>query len=44
VRSFADILQSLRANGLAILAGVDSAKVCDFVDSVESSEQEAKRE
>jgi serine/threonine protein kinase len=37
-RSFADILQSLRANGFAILAGVDSAEVCAFVNSVESSE------
>jgi hypothetical protein len=44
VRSFADILQSLRENRFAILAGVDSAEVCAFVDSVESSEQGAKRE
>jgi serine/threonine protein kinase len=43
-RSFATILQSLRANGFAILAGVDSAEVCAFVESVESSEQGAKRE
>jgi hypothetical protein len=43
-RSFADILQSLRADGFAILAGVDSAEVSAFVDSVESSEQGAKRE
>jgi serine/threonine protein kinase len=44
VLSFADILQSLQANNFAILAGVDSAEVCAFVDSVESSEQGAKRE
>jgi serine/threonine protein kinase len=44
VRSFADILQSLQADGFAILAGVDSAEVCAFVDSVESSEQGAKME
>jgi hypothetical protein len=47
VRVFADILQSLQANGFAILAGVDSAKVCASVESVESvelSEQGAKRE
>jgi hypothetical protein len=44
VRSFADILQSLQADGFAILVGVDSAEVCAFVDSVESSEREAKRE
>jgi hypothetical protein len=44
VRSFAGILQSLQANGFAILAGVDSAEVCAFVDSVESSDQGAKRE
>jgi serine/threonine protein kinase len=43
-QSFADILQSLRANGFAILAGVDPAEVCAFVDSVESSEHGAKRE
>jgi hypothetical protein len=36
VRSFSDLLQSLQANGVAILAGVDSAEVCAFVDSVES--------
>jgi hypothetical protein len=28
VRSFADLLLSLRADGFAILAGVDSAEVC----------------
>jgi serine/threonine protein kinase len=44
VRSFADMLESLQANGFAILAGVDSAEVCAFVDLVESSEQCAKRE
>jgi hypothetical protein len=44
VRSFADLLQSLRADGFAILAGVDSAEVRAFADSVESSEQRAKRE
>jgi hypothetical protein len=44
VRSFADLLQSLRANGFAILAGFDSAEVCAFVESVESSEQGAKWE
>jgi hypothetical protein len=44
VRSFVDLLQRLRANGVAILAGIDSAEVCAFVDSVESSEQGAKRE
>jgi hypothetical protein len=44
VGSLADLLQSLWANGFAILAGVDSAEVCAFVDSVESSEQGAKRE
>jgi hypothetical protein len=43
-RSFADILQSLLANGFAILAGVDSVEVCAFVESVESSEQGVKRE
>jgi serine/threonine protein kinase len=43
-RSFADILQSLRADGFAILAGVDSAEVCSFVEWVESFEQGAKRE
>jgi serine/threonine protein kinase len=43
-RSFADILQSLQANGFAILAGVDSAKVRAFIDSVESAEQGAKME
>jgi hypothetical protein len=43
VRSFADIFQSLQANGFAILAGVDSAEVCTFVDSVESFEWGAKR-
>jgi hypothetical protein len=37
-RSFADILQSLQPNGFAILAGVDSAEVCAFVEWVESSE------
>jgi hypothetical protein len=42
VRSFADLLQSLRADGFATLAGVDSAEVCVFVDSVESAEQGAK--
>jgi serine/threonine protein kinase len=42
-RSFADILQSLQANGFAVLAGVDSAEVCAFVDSVESFEQGCKR-
>jgi hypothetical protein len=36
VRSFADLLQSLRADGFAALAGVDSAEVCAFVGSVES--------
>jgi hypothetical protein len=36
---FADTLQSMQANGFAILAGVDSAEVCPFVDSVGSSEQ-----
>jgi hypothetical protein len=44
VRSFADILQSLQADGFVVLAGVDSAEVCAFVDSVESFEQGAKRE
>jgi hypothetical protein len=44
VGSLADLLQSLWTNGFAILAGVDSAEVCAFVDSVESSEQGAKRE
>jgi hypothetical protein len=44
VRSFADLLQTLRPDGFAILAGVDSAEICAFVDSVESSEQGAKRE
>jgi hypothetical protein len=44
VPSFADILQCLQANGFAILAGVDSAEVCVFVESVESSEQGAKSE
>jgi serine/threonine protein kinase len=43
-RSFADLLQSLRANSFAILAGVDSAEVWAFVGSIESSEQGAKRE
>jgi serine/threonine protein kinase len=43
-RSFADLLQSLQANGFAILAGVDSAEVCAFVESVESSQQGAKNE
>jgi uncharacterized protein (DUF362 family) len=42
--SFADISQSLQANGFAILAGIDSAEVCAFVDLIESSEQGAKRE
>jgi hypothetical protein len=42
--SFADILQNLRANGFAILAGVDSAEIRAFVDSVESSERGAKME
>jgi hypothetical protein len=44
VGSFADILQSQRANGFAILAGIDSAEVYAFVDSVELSEHGAKRE
>jgi hypothetical protein len=44
LRSFATILQILRAKGFAILAGADSAEVCAFVDSVESFEQGAKRE
>jgi serine/threonine protein kinase len=43
-RSFADLLQNMRANGFAILGGVDAAEVCVFVDSVESSERGAKRE
>jgi serine/threonine protein kinase len=43
-RSFADILQSLRANSFAILAGVDFAEVYAFVESVESFERAAKRE
>jgi hypothetical protein len=43
-RSFADILQSRQGNGFAILAGVDSAEVCAFVNSVELSGQGAKRE
>jgi hypothetical protein len=41
---FADILQRLRANGFAVLVGVDFAEVCVFVDSFESSEEGAKME
>jgi serine/threonine protein kinase len=41
VRSFADLLQSLRAIDFANLAGLDSAEVCIFVDSVGSSERGA---
>jgi serine/threonine protein kinase len=44
VRSFADLLHSLRGNGFAILTGVDSTEVCAFVELVESSEQGAKNE
>jgi hypothetical protein len=36
MRSFADILQSLQVDGFAILAGVDSAEVCAFTDSVDT--------
>jgi hypothetical protein len=43
-RSFADILLSLQASGFVILAGVNSAEVCVFVDSVESAEHEVKWE
>jgi hypothetical protein len=39
VRSIADILQSLQANGSAIPAGVDSTEVCAFVDSVDCLSQ-----
>jgi hypothetical protein len=39
VRSFADILQSLQANCFAVLAGIDSAEFCAFVNSAELSEQ-----
>jgi serine/threonine protein kinase len=43
-RSFTDILRSLQANGFAILAGVDSAEVCAFVEWVASFELGVKRE
>jgi hypothetical protein len=42
VRSFAHLLQGLQVNGFAVLADADSAEVCAFVNSVESSGQGAR--
>jgi hypothetical protein len=43
-RSFTDILSNVQGNGSAILAGVDSAEVCAFVESIKSSDQRMKME